>query len=125
MCEERNRLEEGSEPVPLILGASVCDELLPTVDDDIIDDRRALEAVARATGGTYYFAQDRESLAGIYDELDRLSTREVEVEPGRRRQQRVGEGIELGPAEVVRPRRRAGDRTSGRSDRSRSQAAPV
>jgi Ca-activated chloride channel family protein len=48
-------------------------------------DEEALEAVARTTDGRYFFAQDREELSGIYDELDRLGTREVEAETYRPR----------------------------------------
>ena len=42
-------------------------------------DEEALKAVARTTGGNYYFAQDRESLEGVYDTLDQLETRKVET----------------------------------------------
>jgi len=48
-------------------------------------DEEALGAVADTTGGGYFFAQDREALAAIYDELDRLGTREVEAETYRPR----------------------------------------
>jgi Ca-activated chloride channel family protein len=48
-------------------------------------DEEALEAVARATDGRYFFAQDRDELAGIYEDLDRLETREVEAETYRPR----------------------------------------
>jgi Ca-activated chloride channel family protein len=48
-------------------------------------DEDALEDVAEATGGRYFFAQDRDELAGIYDELDRLGTRDVEAETYRPR----------------------------------------
>lgn len=40
-------------------------------------DEEALQAVSDTTGGIYYFAEDREALVGIYDELDKLETREV------------------------------------------------
>ncbi|QDV22502.1 VWA domain-containing protein [Aureliella helgolandensis] len=42
-------------------------------------DEQVLRDVANATGGTYYFAADRESLDGIYEELDRLESHEVET----------------------------------------------
>jgi Ca-activated chloride channel family protein len=48
-------------------------------------DEEALRAVADTTGGRYFFAQDREELAEIYDELDRLGTRDVEAETYRPR----------------------------------------
>jgi Ca-activated chloride channel family protein len=56
--------------------ASVGEELL---------DEEALEAVARETDGRYFFALDREELAGIYDEIDQLDTREVQSESFRPR----------------------------------------
>ncbi len=48
-------------------------------------DEEALEAVADTTGGRYFFAQDRDELESIYDELDRLGTRDVEAETYRPR----------------------------------------
>jgi len=48
-------------------------------------DEEALQAVADTTGGRYFFAQDRDELVGIYDELDRIDTREVEAETYRPR----------------------------------------
>jgi Ca-activated chloride channel family protein len=42
-------------------------------------DEEALKAVADTTGGNYYFAQDRESLEGVYETLDQLETRKVET----------------------------------------------
>jgi Ca-activated chloride channel family protein len=48
-------------------------------------DEEALQAVADTTGGRYFFAQDRDQLAEIYDELDRLGTRDVEAETYRPR----------------------------------------
>ncbi|MEN8213733.1 MAG: VWA domain-containing protein [Pseudomonadota bacterium] len=42
-------------------------------------DEAALQAVAAATGGNYYFAQDRESLEGVYETLDKLESRKVET----------------------------------------------
>lgn len=38
-----------------------------------------LRAVAQTSGGSYFFAADRQQLAGIYDELDRIETRQVKV----------------------------------------------
>jgi Ca-activated chloride channel homolog len=48
-------------------------------------DEEALQAVADTTGGRYFFAQDRDQLVEIYDELDRIDTREVEAETYRPR----------------------------------------
>lgn len=42
-------------------------------------DEAVLKAVAETTGGTYYHAEDREALQGVYAELDALETREVET----------------------------------------------
>lgn len=42
-------------------------------------DQATLEAVASATGGRYFHAADREQLQAIYQELDRIDTREVET----------------------------------------------
>ena len=42
-------------------------------------DEETLREVARTGGGSYFFAADREQLAGIYDELDRIETRDVKV----------------------------------------------
>jgi len=42
-------------------------------------DEEALKAVAAITGGRYFHAADREELQGIYTELDRIDTREVET----------------------------------------------
>lgn len=42
-------------------------------------DEETLRQVATASGGSYFFAGNREELAGIYDELDRLETRQVDV----------------------------------------------
>lgn len=51
-------------------------------------DEEALEAVVGITGGEYFFAQDRDALAGIYDQLDQLSIRDVETETYRPRLER-------------------------------------
>lgn len=42
-------------------------------------DETTLREMAAATGGKYFFAGDRRQLEGIYAELDRLETREVET----------------------------------------------
>lgn len=51
-------------------------------------DEEALKAVVSITGGEYFFAQDRDALAGIYDQLDQLSIRDVETETYRPRLER-------------------------------------
>ena len=48
-------------------------------------DEEALTAVASTTGGRYFHAADRDQLEGIYSELDRIDTREVEAETYRPR----------------------------------------
>jgi Ca-activated chloride channel family protein len=48
-------------------------------------DEEALAVVASTTGGRYFHAADREGLEEIYAELDRIDTREVEVETYRPR----------------------------------------
>ncbi len=42
-------------------------------------DEAALKEMARITGGQFFHASDREELAGIYTELDRIETRNVET----------------------------------------------
>ena len=42
-------------------------------------DEAALQNVATATGGGYYRAMDREQLATIYDQLDKIETRKVDT----------------------------------------------
>ena len=49
-----------------------------TVGEEKLDEV-TLRQVAEATGGSYFFAGDREQLAGIYSELDRIETRQVDV----------------------------------------------
>jgi Ca-activated chloride channel family protein len=49
-----------------------------TVGEEKLDEA-ALREVAQAAGGQYFFAADRERLAGIYAELDRIETREIKV----------------------------------------------
>ena len=49
-----------------------------TVGEEKLDEA-TLREVARGAGGSYFFAADREQLAGIYEELDRIETREVKV----------------------------------------------
>lgn len=48
-------------------------------------DEEALTAVASTTQGRYFHAADRKELAGIYSELDKLDTRDVETETYRPR----------------------------------------
>jgi len=57
----------------------------PAATGEELLDEEALQAVADTTGGRYFFAQDRDELEEIYDELDRLGTREVEAETYRPR----------------------------------------
>lgn len=49
-----------------------------TVGEEKLDEA-ALRAVAGTGGGSCFFAADRRQLAGIYDELDRIETRQVKV----------------------------------------------
>lgn len=49
-----------------------------TVGEDKLD-LETLDEVARTAGGKSFFAADREELTGIYDELDRIETREVKT----------------------------------------------
>lgn len=42
-------------------------------------DEETLKQVASTAGGSYFFAADRSELEGIYDELDRIETRQVDV----------------------------------------------
>lgn len=42
-------------------------------------DEEALKNLAQTTGGRYFYAADREQLKGIYADLDRLETRQVET----------------------------------------------
>ena len=49
-----------------------------TVGEEKLD-TETLRAVAQGTGGSYFFAGDREQLAGIYGELDEIETRQVKV----------------------------------------------
>lgn len=42
-------------------------------------DEETLKQVASTAGGSYFFAADRGELEGIYDELDRIETRQVDV----------------------------------------------
>jgi len=41
-------------------------------------DEETLQAVASTTGGRYFRASDREQLGGVYDEIDRITSHEVE-----------------------------------------------
>ena len=49
-----------------------------TVGEEKLDEA-ALRDVARGSGGSYFFAGDRDELAGIYAELDEIETRQVNV----------------------------------------------
>jgi Ca-activated chloride channel family protein len=49
-----------------------------TVGEEKLDEA-ALRAVAQGSGGSYFFAGDRQQLAGIYTELDKIETRKVKV----------------------------------------------
>ncbi len=49
-----------------------------TVGEEKLDEA-TLREVAKTAGGSYFFAANRQSLAGIYDELDKIETREVKV----------------------------------------------
>lgn len=49
-----------------------------TVGEEKLDEA-TLREVAETAGGSYFFAADREGLAGIYEELDRIETRKVDV----------------------------------------------
>jgi Ca-activated chloride channel family protein len=49
-----------------------------TVGEEKLDET-ALREIAGTAGGSYFFAADRVQLAGIYEELDKLETRQVEV----------------------------------------------
>lgn len=42
-------------------------------------DEESLRDVAESSGGSYFFAGDRDELAGIYEQLDQIETREVNV----------------------------------------------
>lgn len=49
-----------------------------TVGEEKLD-TETLRGVAQSSGGSYFFAADRQQLAGIYDDLDRIETRKVKV----------------------------------------------
>ena len=49
-----------------------------TVGEEKLDEA-TLRAVAQSSGGSYFFAGDREQLEGIYNELDAMETRQVKV----------------------------------------------
>jgi Ca-activated chloride channel homolog len=49
-----------------------------TVGEEKLDET-TLRQVASTAKGSYFFAADRDALAGIYDELDRIETRKVDV----------------------------------------------
>jgi len=68
-------------------------------------DEESLKQVAQTTGGRYFRATDTESLAAIYDEIDRLETTEIEVENFTQYEERfplvLGLGLLLVVAEVT------------------------
>jgi len=49
-----------------------------TVGEEKLD-VEALRGVAQSSGGSYFFAGDRQQLVGIYAELDKIETRQVKV----------------------------------------------
>jgi Ca-activated chloride channel homolog len=49
-----------------------------TVGEEKLD-VEALRSVAQSSGGSFFFAADRQQLQGIYDELNKLETQEVKV----------------------------------------------
>ncbi|MCB1232030.1 MAG: VWA domain-containing protein [Verrucomicrobiae bacterium] len=51
----------------------------PTTAGEEKLDEATLKATAKAANGSYFFAADRKALAGIYEELDRIETREIKV----------------------------------------------
>ena len=51
----------------------------PTTAGEDKLDQETLDEVARSAGGKSFFAADRDELIGIYDELDRIETREVKT----------------------------------------------
>jgi Ca-activated chloride channel family protein len=55
-----------------------------SVGEELLDEE-TLQAVADATSGRYFHANDREELQEIYAELDRIDTREIESESYRPR----------------------------------------
>ncbi len=49
-----------------------------TVGEEKLDEQ-ALKEVARMTGGQFFLAMNRQELAGIYDRLDQVQTREIKT----------------------------------------------
>lgn len=49
-----------------------------TVGEEKLDEA-TLRAVAEGSGGSYFYAGDRQQLAGIYTQLDKIETRQVKV----------------------------------------------
>lgn len=52
----------------------------PTAAGEEKLDEEALKLVAQNSGGRYYYGADREQVAEIYNELDRIDSREVETQ---------------------------------------------
>ena len=49
-----------------------------TVGEEKLD-AETLQIVSESSGGAYFFAGDRDELEGIYDELDKIETRKVDI----------------------------------------------
>ncbi|HBE68342.1 MAG TPA: hypothetical protein DDW52_09365 [Planctomycetaceae bacterium] len=50
----------------------------PEAAGEEVLDEKALREMASSTGGQYFFAADREALAGVYSQIDALDSREVQ-----------------------------------------------
>ena len=61
-----------------LLAASGARVMITSRKQDKLDEA-ALQNVATTTGGGYYRAMDREQLATIYDQLDKIETRKVDT----------------------------------------------
>ena len=49
-----------------------------TVGEEALDEE-ALRDVSEVTGGDYFLAMNREEMAGVYEQLDKIETRDVET----------------------------------------------
>ena len=56
-----------------------------TVGEDPLDEE-TLRRVAEESGGSYFFAADRDSLEQIYEEIDKIETRDINMQRYRPRQ---------------------------------------